>query len=189
MRLKREEFAPDQYYHLYNHAISGQMLFRDRIDYENAMGLMLKYSCKSDFSMVAYCLMPNHYHVLLYQKTDVPAYTFIYKWSYAYSRYYNARHGTTGTIFSNKLQSIGITEERYLLRLCAYIHLNPIKAELVTELSDWEWSSYPEWIEQRENGLYDSYIRNSYFTDAENYRDFILALKPDPDDKKLMIDA
>jgi putative transposase len=189
MRLKHDEFAPRQYYHVYNHAVPGQALFRDNLDYENGVNLMAKYYLPADFAMVAYCLMPNHYHVLLYQKTDVPAYAFINKWSYAYARYFNTRHRSMGTIFSDKLQSISLKDEKNLLRLCANIHLNPVRAELVNELSDWEWSNYPEWIKLRSGRLFDSRIRENSFPDSDAYQDYAKELKPEPEDNKFLLDV
>jgi putative transposase len=189
MCLKHEEFAAKQYYHMYSDAVEGHKLFWDRVDYENAIKLMSKYYSHSDIALIAYCLMPSHYHILVYQKADIPAYSFNYKWSAAYSRYYNSRHNTIGTIFSNNLQSLQIKDENALLRLCANIHLNPVDANLTTDIAGWEWSNYPEWIQQRNSYLYDSCFKDSHIRESQKYIDFVSKLKPNSNDRKLLLDV
>ncbi len=189
MCLKHDEFYPGQYYHMYNHAVSGQMLFRDRTDFENAEKLMTRYYSSNDFELVAYCLMPNHFHMLISQKTDLPAYTFIYKWSRAYSRYFNTRHRTIGTIFSDKLQSVSVKDESKLLRLCAFIHSNPVKAQMISNITDWEWSNYSEWTKQNQETLSENYHNRYNLNTKQKYQDFVKDFTTDFMDKEYLIDT
>ena len=189
MRIKANEFAAKQYYHLYNRCVSQRNLFHDDVDFVKFLALMKQYLNPQEVHIVAYCLMPNHYHFLLYQISDTPIYVFVNKIAQSYARYYNKKYDMKGALWSNKLQHICIQNETYMLRLCAYIHLNPIKARLVPDLIDWHWSNYPEWIGIRNGKLFDAYIRDSYFTKPDSYSEFIRDLVLDEKDEVNLLDC
>lgn len=188
MRIKADEFASGQYYHLYNRCVSQRQLFIDEADYLRFLALMKQYLLSAQVNVVAYCLMPNHYHFLLQQTTELPVYLFINKIAQRYARYYNAKYDLKGALWSNKLQHICIQTQHYLLRLCAYIHLNPLKANLVIRLDDWKWSNYLEWIDCRNGKLFHAYMRDSYFPQPGSYVSFIHDLVVDEQDSKHLLD-
>ncbi len=188
MRLKAEEFSQGQYYHLYNHSVSEQLLFQDSEDYLKCLSLFKRYYNTKDYSILAYCLMPNHYHILIYQKTDYPIYTYFENiWS-KYSRYYNNRYKRKGTLFAGKLQHIGIRKLQHLLHLCAYIHLNPVKANLVESPEQWQWSNYPEWIRIRNGSMIDREQIKSFFKTKQEYKECLKSLVPEKLDKIVLFD-
>src|SRR3989344_6910 len=101
---------------------------------------------RGDFSLIAYCLMPNHFHLLLKQNGDVPVSKLLSKIATSYSMYFNRRHDRVGQLFQDVYRSIHIDNNEYLLWLSAYIHQNPVVAGLTWDLSAWEWSSYSSFL-------------------------------------------
>ncbi|MGD8628349.1 MAG: transposase [bacterium] len=89
----------------------------------------------------AYCLMPNHYHLLA--ETPLPNLSRgMKKINGLYAQTFNLRHGRTGHVFQGRFHSILIDKDDYLLRLSRYIVLNPVRAGLVASPEEWPWSSY-----------------------------------------------
>ncbi|MEB3289935.1 MAG: transposase [Leptolyngbya sp.] len=102
--------------------------------------------------VLAYCLMPNHYHFLVYLKEENLS-EQMGRFSLSYTKAINKRTQRSGTLFQGPFQSIHVDQEAYLLNLTRYIHLNPVKAGLVHSPAEWEFSSYPEYVEQRRGTL------------------------------------
>jgi putative transposase len=189
MRVKAVDFASGQYYHIYNHAVPEQSLFRDENDYLACLKLFKRYYNAIDYSILAYCLMPNHYHILIYQKTETPISASFRKLWYCYTCYYNQKYKRRGTLFASKLQHIPIIKQSYLLRLCAYIHLNPLKARLIEHIEDWKWSNYPEWIGVRNGILIDREQIKLFFKTVDEYKECITTLMPEKIDHSYRIDG
>jgi putative transposase len=188
MRLKAEEFVSGQYYHVYNHSVADQILFKDEEDYHKCLSIVKRYYNAIDYSIIAYCLMPNHFHFLLYQKNNIPFYRHFEHLWYSYTCFYNKKYQRQGTLFAGKLQHIGIREEAYLLRLCAYIHLNPVKASLVKLPEEWQWSNYQEWIVQRNGSLIDREQIKLFFASPEEYKACIESMYPQDNKDKYLLD-
>jgi putative transposase len=100
----------------------------------------------------AFCLMPNHFHILLRERVDGGVPKFMQKISTAYTMYVNKRHGRTGALFGGSFKAEHVTDDVYLKYLFAYIHLNPVK------LID------PEW---KENGIHDKKRAQKYLDEYE----------------------
>ena len=90
--------------------------------------------------MLAYCLMPNHYHLLVRCKTDAVS-GAMQRLSMAYTKAMNRRFNRVGCLFQGQFQAIVVDSEEYLSHLTRYIHLNPVKAGIVASPKDWEFSS------------------------------------------------
>ncbi len=173
MRVKATEFLPGNFYHIYNHAAQNLLLFRDGEDYSKCLSLMHKYLHSPDFSMVAFCLMPNHYHIFIRQNGECPIYLIMNKIWFSYSKYYNAKYGGKGSIFAGKTQHKLVDKDIYLLRLSAYIHQNPVSAGIVNTPEEWEWSNYHEWVGLRDSQLCDYSICREYYTDETHYKELM----------------
>jgi putative transposase len=89
----------------------------------------------------AYCLMDNHYHLLI-ETPDANLSTGMRQLNGVYTQMYNRRHGRSGHIFQGRYKAILVDKDNYLLELCRYIVLNPIRAKLVEQPEHWKWSSY-----------------------------------------------
>ncbi|MDD4310380.1 MAG: transposase [Candidatus Cloacimonetes bacterium] len=170
MRIPNEYFVAGAYYHLYNHSAKGQLLFKNASDYEYCHRLMVQHLSPECFCIQAYCLMPNHYHYLIQQLTDVsiPS-AFFHIWN-KYSKHYNTSHSESGSVFKHKLQHIMVNSNPYFLALVAYIHMNPVKAGIVSEPGDWAWSDYGCWVGEKNCDLFNPTLRDAWFGTPENYR-------------------
>ncbi len=173
-------FAFNEFYHIYNRGVDKRTVFLDDSDRDRF--LVLLYLCNSieavhisaiqgstlkDFlnvdkgevlvSIGAYCLMPNHFHILIREKTEGGVSLFMQKVSTAYTMYFNMKYKRTGPLFAGRFKAQHAADDNYLKYLFAYIHLNPVK--LIE----------PRW---REEGILnitkvtkylDSYRYSSYF--------------------------
>ena len=154
MSIRKVNLVNGEYYHVYNRGNSKQKIFHDNEDYFRFISLM--YACNSvnnfriftlakeespyDFergkqivSIGSYCLMPNHFHILITQTEERGISKFIQKLTTAYVMYYNKKYKRTGGLFEGKFKSEHLNNDRYLKYLFSYIHLNPVK------LIDTDW--------------------------------------------------
>jgi len=173
MRLPKESFIAGAYYHLFNHSAKCQLLFRNATDYEYCNKLIIQHLPPESFCIQAYCLMPNHYHYLIQQLTDIsiPS-AFFHIWN-KYSKHYNNTYSESGSVFKHKLQHIMVDSNPYLMALVAYIHMNPVKAGIVSAPGAWAWSDYKCWAGEKTSELFNPTLRDAWFCTSENYRSMI----------------
>ena len=188
MRIKAEEFTAGQYYHIYNHACGKELLFQDEEDYLKCLALIERYYFAADYRIICYCLMPNHYHFLIHQISDIPAYMYFNKIWFSYSKYFNQKYSRKGSIFGGRLQHIGIRSNEYLMRLCAYIHRNPLEAKLVRDVKNWQWSDYAEWMGLRKRVWVDTELIDSRFPQPGDYVEFVRNFEINEVDYKSCLD-
>jgi hypothetical protein len=125
-------------------------------------------------SIIAYCLMPNHYHFLLRPDGETTISQFTGTLFNAYAQALNKQTGRTGALFEGRFKDVHVDREPYLLHLCRYIHANPVKAGLVTSPEEWPYSNYPEWIGERPGTLVDQDFVDAFFPNRPDYREFVL---------------
>lgn len=140
--------SPDEFYHVYSRGVDRRVTFSDNRDYEHFLKLL--YLCNSTerieirnlpkFMSVyykkrpgtlvdigAYCLMPNHFHLLLYEKEDGGITKFMAKLLTAYVKYFNKKEKRIGALFDGRFRARYVDDDSYMHYLYAYIHLNPLK--------------------------------------------------------------
>ena len=143
MASRKDPLVVNEYYHLYNRGVEKRKIFQSVNDYDHFIFLM--YICNTAKSIVlrdvdknfdrgetivdigAYCLMPNHFHILLKGKTDGGISNYMLKLLTAYSMYFNKKYKRTGRLFESVFKSSHVDSEEYLKYLYSYIHLNPAK--------------------------------------------------------------
>lgn len=103
----------------------------------------------NSFELIAYCLMPNHFHLLIQQKTELPITKLISKVCTGYSKYFNKTYERVGQLFQDQFKSITIDDNEQLLWTSFYIHKNPIEAGMVENPEQYNWSSYKEYLENK----------------------------------------
>ena len=91
----------------------------------------------------------------------------------AYVQAVNRQQGRKGTLFEGRFRHVWVDREEYLIHLCRYIHLNPVKAGLVAEIGDWPYSNYLEWIGERAGRLKDDVFIRDRFPTPEAYQRFV----------------
>ncbi|MCX6713873.1 MAG: transposase [Candidatus Vogelbacteria bacterium] len=178
---RKIEFAIGEYYHIYSRGIEKRKIFEDSNDYLRF--LVLLYLCNSSqevhlgdhiqrgfpledlfneqlpdnlVSIGAYCLMPNHFHLLIREKIEGGISTFMKKLLTGYSMYFNKKNERTGPLFEGRFKAIHVGEDRYLEYLFSYIHLNPIK------LIDHDWRGNKNFDHKEARNFLDTYFYSSY---------------------------
>lgn len=184
MSIRKISFAIDEYYHIYNRGNSKQVIFKNEEDYNRFLSLLyvinneqklnftdIKKSKKDLFSIEfsdklvsigAYVLMPNHFHLLVREKTEGGISKFMQKLSTAYSMYFNKKYNRAGSLFEGKFKSEYVDNDKYLKYLFSYIHLNPVK--LIQK--DWKEKGIKstlrsfEFLEKYKNSSFHDYYHN-----------------------------
>jgi len=174
MPYRRIQFTPGQYYHIYNRGSGHRPIFREQDNYLFVLRLVKKYTSAFDISVIAYCLMPNHYHFLLRQDGTEAAGLLPQRVFNSYTKAFNKRYDCSGTLFEGRYEAIHVDKEGYLLHLCRHIHANPVKDGLVSRLEDWPYSNYHEWIGTRHGTLIDRGFVPAFFPAAQTYSQFVL---------------
>ncbi|MEA5533661.1 REP-associated tyrosine transposase [Crocosphaera sp. XPORK-15E] len=145
MPYRETIFQAGQYYHIYNRGNNRQNIFFERENYLFFLRSLRRYLLAETLDIIAYCLMPNHYHLLVCLKTaDLSA--AMQAFSLSYTKAMNRRYDRVGSLFQGRFQAILVDRTEYLLNLSRYIHWNPVKAGLVKQPQDWEFSSFHEYV-------------------------------------------
>lgn len=178
-RPLRIEF-PGALYHLTARGNARQPIYLDDIDRNAFLGIYAEAAARFGWRAHAYCLMDNHYHLLV--ETPAPNLSRgMRQLNGVYTQRFNRRHGRTGHVFQGRFKAILVDREAYLLELARYVVLNPVRAGMVRRAQDWRWSSYrataglaaaPDWLET------DWLLRQFAKTKAaaqQRYRGFVTA--------------
>lgn len=173
MAKRKVTFSRGCHYHVYNRGSNRQLIFRERENYLFLLKRFGKHALEMSITVVAYCLMPNHYHFLLRQDGDVSISDLMQAIFNSYSKAFNKMYKRSGTLFEGPFKSIHVDKENYLIHLCRYIHRNPLEAGLVNNLEVWPFSNYLEWVGGRDGKLVDRDFLNAYFRTAEDYIEFV----------------
>ncbi len=172
MPYRQVEFHAGEYYHLYNRGNNYQTIFFERENYLYFLRQLRKYLVVEAIEIVAYCLMPNHYHLLVYLKTNDLS-GLMQPFALSYTKAINQRYHRVGALFQGRFKGVHVDQNEYLLHLSRYIHLNPVTAGLVRQAEDWEFSSYREFIGQRNGTLPKTEVVLAQFSTPEAYRQFV----------------
>lgn len=184
--MKRNtNFEKGSYYHVYNRGCNRENIFRSKENYRFLLRRVREYLDKFYVTVVAYCFMPNHYHFLLRQDSEVPINKFAQAVFNSYSKAFNKMYNRSGTLFEGPFKSIYVGDNNYLIHLCRYIHRNPLQAKLVDNLEEWEFSNYPEWINKRSGTLIDKKFVQAYFKNSHDHIAFVNDTRS-VNDKKLL---
>jgi putative transposase len=211
---RKNEFAIGEYYHLYNRGVDKRVIFNNPSDYWRFLALLYlgnsqKEVCLGDYSkeerqlinlfnekndkklvsIGAYCLMPNHFHLLVREEMENGTSTFMKKLLTSYSMYFNKKYERTGTLFEGRFKSKHIGEDRYLEYLFSYIHLNPLKiidhdwrenlnfdkTKAKNFLDNYRYSSYQFYCNKKhpENKILGAYNFPTYFENRNSFQVFI----------------
>jgi len=204
MSIRKVNFVPNEYYHIYNRGNSKQKIFQNRQDYEYFLKLLFLSNGEKKFKLSflsgdvyeikrgnqivaigAYCLMPNHFHILISQIENEGISRFMHKLTSGYSHYYNKKYERTGSLFEGKFKSEYIGNDRYLKYLFSYIHLNIVKLiqkdwkekgiqnkqKVIDFLKNYKYSSFQDCIGiiRKENAILKKEVFPDYFPTVKNF--------------------
>ena len=183
-RPLRIEFA-GALYHVTARGNARQNIYSDDVDRQAFLELIDKVRIRYDWYLHAYCLMSNHYHLLV--ETGSPTLSRGMKLlNGSYTQTFNRRHRRVGHLFQGRFRGILVQKESYLLELSRYIVLNPVRARMVRQAVDWKWSSYraTAGLAERESWLTTDWILSCFSEKRkqaqERYRNFVQAGKNQP---------
>lgn len=166
-------FAPALLYHVIVRGNQRQKTFLNDQDYRAYLERLAKYRRKYDYSVHAYCLMPNHVHLLL-ESSDQPLAKFMQGLQQSYSQYFNLRHHKVGHVFQGRYKAIICEKDEYLLELIRYIHLNPVRAGIVKRPERYGYSGHRVYLEGKPTEVLDTTKVLRLFGGKGAYRRFIL---------------
>ena len=218
----RAPLAVEEWYHVYNRGTEKRNIFLSKKGYERFLTLLYLSNSSNPMHISnhqgstlpqlleiprgeplvdigAYCLMPNHFHILLRQREDAGISRFMQKVSTGYTMYFNILHDRTGTLFQGKFKSEHADSDRYLKYLLAYIHLNPLtlldpqwkedgiknKKKAWVYLNDYTYSSYLDYLGEKRalNKVVDSTALPLYFKTPRALQTDMLEWMSYPDEK------
>lgn len=193
-RNTRKQYAEDAYYHIYSRGVNKQEVFVDALDYAYFLSLLKRYLSNKpetsdarvaykhftkEISLLAYCLMPNHIHMLIHQNEKDSIARFMQSLMTSYSMYFNKRHKRVGPIFQSRYLASLIDQDNYLHHISRYIHLNP---------KDWrtyEYTSLPYYMNDKKAEWLNPYpILELFNSDSQEYLSFVA----DYEDQKRLLD-
>ncbi|PIP55841.1 MAG: hypothetical protein CO183_00020 [Candidatus Zambryskibacteria bacterium CG_4_9_14_3_um_filter_42_9] len=207
-------FAVGEFYHIYNRGTEKRLIFLDDTDYIRFLSLL--YLCNSQsvihrsnhsnislndlltlprgellVDIGAYCLMPNHFHILLRERIEGGISIFMQKISTAYTMYFNKRYERNGSLFQGRFRAEYLNTDNYLKYIFSYIHLNPIgiidnrwknhvirnKVKVENHLQSYQFSSYLDYADENlrnpEGNILNKTAFPEYFQTPKDFRSFL----------------
>lgn len=166
--MRKVIFANEEYYHVYNRGVEKRTLFEDEHDFSRFLQSLEEFNTlqpigsiyehaflknkpplgnsvsKSEklVEIVAYCLNPNHFHLLLKQVSDGGIAKFMHRLGLGYTKYFNYKNNRSGFLFQGKYKAIHVASNPYLLHLSVYINLNDRVHQLGNSVSKSSWGEY-----------------------------------------------
>lgn len=201
--MRKHSFAEGEFYHIYTHSVGDMVLFKANRDYVRALNTLFTSNSTRDIprldrfsdlnlvwdmrdgkidiseslvDLVGFCFMPNHFHLLLGEKNDGNISLFMHRLLVSYSKYFNLKYERRGHVFERTFNSKHISDNEYLLRSSAYIHLNP------NDLSAWRkkeykypWSSLQDYVSENRWGklLKTDIVLDQFDGRKKDYRRFV----------------
>ena len=158
-------------YHVINRGVAQMQVFEERADYEYFEELMCFYAKSFGITIHNYCLMSNHYHILLEIQNENLS-KFMRQLNMNYSIYFNKKNNRTGHLWQGRFKSWYVTDEMYLYTLMRYIEQNPLKANMVKDIAEYPYSSYHYFLNYNE---IPECLRQAWV--AKNYKEDKAAIK------------
>ncbi len=209
--MRKIPFISGEYYHVYNRGVDKRIIYLDDRDYFRFLKEMRfmnslnsvtniykkEHSCETEsrnfrkedeklVDIVAYCLMPNHFHLILRQVVDGGISKFMQKVAIGYTQFFNLKYARTGVLFQGAFKAKPTIENAYLLHLLRYIHQNPAElfggsdADLKSRLSLYKWSSLPFYLDETKRCIIklSKDIILKQFNDMVSFNSFIFDSDP-----------
>ena len=140
-KARKYRISDSTFYHIVNRGALRQTIFHDDLDRQKFLSLLKQYQDRENVKTYHWCLMGNHYHLVLSQANPERIGKLIGGIQQLYAYYYHQRYHTAGRFFGSRFKSQVIQDEKYLLIWGRYVERNPARAGLVQNAWDWPWSS------------------------------------------------
>lgn len=174
---KNEIFFSEKDYKRFTLAARHYIAKNSKFSYDKPNSDPVSAASKSKVEILAYCLMPNHFHFLIKQLDDNGITSYMRRFMNSYVHYVNIKYKRVGPLFQGRFKGVLIESDQQLLHVSRYIHLNPLVSDLVASLDDYLWSSYFTYTQNREDGLCNPDLILSSFKTKKDYKQFVLDQK------------
>ena len=144
--------VPGVVYHVFARGVGGQDIVSSQEDWHELQALIAELAQACDIRLYAFCLMTNHYHLLL-EVGSVSLSKFMQRVQTSWSRRFNIDRGRWGHVFQDRFKHRVCDSDAYFKWLLRYIHFNPVKEGLAKRPEDWRWSSYRQYIGTESSGI------------------------------------
>ncbi len=203
MPYRKIPLVTGEIYHVFNRSVAGQTILLQQNDYKRALeviefyifnhtplsfshfrrltgeeqGKVMQLLHDKKVTIIAYCLMPNHFHFLLKQNSEDGIRTFMTNFQNSYAKYFNTRTKRHGALFQAMFKAVRIEDDDQLIHVARYIHLNPATAYIIKNsqtLKDYLWSSFSQYLNSDGSGLAETKIILDYFKSQKEFEVFTL---------------
>lgn len=196
MALRKTLLATGEIYHVFNHSVAGIPIFkgaRENNLFIESMRFYLQAKPPTKFSIyrqsrrtfplnlkekwatiINFCLMPNHFHLLLRQEKGDGIKNFLQRVLGSFAHYFSLKNKFRGHVFEGNFKAVRVENEEQLLHLSRYIHLNPVTAYLVENPEEYPYSSYKIYLGEESSDFVDPSPVLQNFSSPDKYREFLL---------------
>lgn len=195
MPVRTIPFVNGEFYHVYNRGLEKRPIFSNERDYIRFIETLFYYQLQNPkpkfsthklfkntkintnnkiVSIVAYCLMPNHFHLLIKQLHDGGISEFMRRFIHSYNKYRNIKYNRQGPVFQGMFKAVRVKSEEQLIHLSRYIHLNPLVSNLVQNLESYQWSSYHDYLGKGDTHVVAKEEVINFFKSNKAYQRFVL---------------
>ena len=182
--MSYEIIEPDCYYHIYNQGNNKEDIFKETMNYHYFLSLMKKYVVPTT-DIISYCLLKNHFHLLIHTKELETGKTFSQSLSNlcnAYAKAVNKKYNRTGSLFRARFKRKKVTSEKYLKQLIVYINLNPVYHGFEKDIYTYQYSSLLLLVSKRKTFLHRHEVLE-LFDGKENFQFYLRFKKMEFDEK------
>lgn len=162
---RRENIATGEYYHIFNRGVDKRQIFDDNKDYSRFLDCLIFFNTENSIEMrsenkiypsdeerlvdiIAYCLNPNHFHLILKENKENGLTTFMKKICTGYVMYFNKKYDRSGVLFQGRFKSVHIDSNDLLLYISAYVNCNS-QIHSIADALKYPWSSFPEYLGEK----------------------------------------
>lgn len=199
MARRKTIIATGEVYHIFNHSAAMMPIFKGSRECDLFLETIKFYlqpnpptkfsiyrTSRNNFpidltstivSLIGFCIMPNHFHLILRQERDTGITQFIQRVSNSFAHYYGLKNRQRGHIFEGNFKAVRVETDEQLLHLSRYIHLNPVTAYLVNKPEDYVYSSYRAYLGDEPSEFINASPVLSHFSSKEKYREFVMSQK------------
>lgn len=173
----------DMIYHIINRANGREKIFQKEKDYELFEKILFEAKEKYPMRILSFCIMPNHWHLVLYPKNAEDLSIFMRWITHTHTQRYHAQHKSIGCghLYQGRFKSFPVEKDNYFLQLCRYVERNPLRAGLVKKAQDWRWSSL--WIRESGNQKQKTFLSDWPVEKPFAYLKWVNAVQKDEEEK------
>ena len=200
MPIRKEPIITGGYYHIFSRTIAGFEVLTSREEYQRMMGTILHYNDENVpcsyvlypehikrmkkhneplpskeplISILSYCFMPTHIHLLVKQLRDDGISKFIRHVLQSYAEYFNSKNRRKGPLWESRFKVVTVKTDEQLSHLTRYLHLNPVTAYIIDKPEQWEFSSYREYLGLQPADKNICFYKDVFDMKPERYKEFV----------------